>query len=209
MTRGAGALCAALLALMALVTSCATTSTTLRHVWIDESLQRGPIEKILVVGVHESAMIQSVFEDHIRARFQERGIEAVRSMDVIPPDKELDREAVKAAIASGGFDAVLVTRLIGVDTQSEWIDGETYVVPRGYYNTFYGYYITVQEVVHAPGYMVESSVVSLETNIYDVASEKLIWAALSETFDPPTAGDAIESVGKALLRDLTEDGLVP
>ena len=80
-------------------------------------------------------------------------------------------------------DAVLVTRLIKVDENIHRTPGQTYVVPQVYYNHFYGYYRRVYREVHTPGYITKEVVVHLETNLYDVKTEVLVWATLSKTLD--------------------------
>ena len=48
---------------------------------------------------------------------------------------------------------------------------------------YYPYYSSTYSVVHEPGYTIENTVVSVETNLYDVQSEVLKWAAVSETLN--------------------------
>jgi hypothetical protein len=162
----------------------------------------------MVIGMHESAMIRRMFEDRISLSFQEGGVQAVPSLEMIPPEKAIDKDAVKAVIEGSDFDAVLITRLIGKETELELVRGGTYVVPRGYYSHMYGYYTSAYDVVHQPNYLVENTVLRLETNIYDVASEELLWSALSETLNPDSAIDATESLGREVLKGLASRGLI-
>ena len=60
-----------------------------------------------------------------------------------------------------------------------------------------------------PEYAVEHSTVNVETSIFDVKTERMIWSAISETFDPQSANDAIQSVGMAIIDNLKEAGLMP
>jgi hypothetical protein len=198
----------AFLILLAIMCGCAGTTTSLKHVWMDQGIRQEPIKKIMIIGIHESSMIRRVFEEQIAASFESRGVTAISSLELIPPNKEIDRDLIKSAIEGSDVDAVLVTRLIGIDKQTEWVQGSDYVVPRGHYNTFYGYYSTTYQVVHDPGYLVDYTIVNLETNIYDVATEKLVWAALSETFDPQSSLEIIDSLGKKVIRELSESGMI-
>ena len=48
----------------------------------------------------------------------------------------------------------------------------------------------------------------METNLYDVQSEMLKWAAGSETLNPHQVNDAIAGFGHVIIGDLIKQGLV-
>ena len=48
----------------------------------------------------------------------------------------------------------------------------------------------------------------LETHLYDARTADLVWAAHSDTFDPSSTDDIIDSVTKKLSRRLAEDGML-
>jgi hypothetical protein len=79
----------------------------------------------------------------------------------------------------------------------------------GYGRGLYGYYGAGYTVQSTPGYMKTNTTVRLETHIYDADSERLIWAAHSDTFDPATPEAAIKSVVSLIATRLERDGLVP
>jgi hypothetical protein len=73
---------------------------------------------------------------------------------------------------------------------------------------YYPYYASSYAVVHDPGYTIERTVVSVETNIYDVETEMLKWAAMSETVDPKDVNKAIDGFGRVIIGDLLKQGFV-
>jgi hypothetical protein len=60
--------------------------------------------------------------------------------------------------------------------QRTYVPGQAYAVPGSYsrWGSYYGH-------AYSPGYVVEDEYVYIETNLYDVATEKLIWSTQSET----------------------------
>jgi hypothetical protein len=74
---------------------------------------------------------------------------------------------------------------------------------------YYGYYGMGYDVVHEPGYTRTTTIVRLETHLYDVRTEKLLWGAHSDTFDPSSTDDIIQSVSKTISKRLAKDGLLP
>jgi hypothetical protein len=88
--------------------------------------------------------------------------------------------------------------------------GGYYAVPYSYYNNLYGYYnqAYTYAYVEAPPQFDAKETASLETNLYDVESEKLIWTVLSKTFKKHSVSDSIISLTGALIDKLIEDGLI-
>jgi len=139
---------------------------------------------------------------------------------VLPKSEQLEEDELRAAIAAGGFDGVLVTRLLSVDKEQEYTPASTYDNPRTrYYTTggggglygygFYGFYGTTYAQVHEPGYFETSTTIRLETNLYSVATDALVWTGQSETVDPASIPDARESMTAAVAKKLKEERLIP
>jgi len=63
-------------------------------------------------------------------------------------------------------------------------------------------------VEFTPGRMVHDVVVSIETNLYDTASEKLVWSMTSRSFNPVDAGEVIMPLSDSIIKDLAKNGLI-
>ncbi len=77
------------------------------------------------------------------------------------------------------------------------------------YGGFYGFYGTTFATVHSPGYFETSTTLKLETNLYSVATNELVWTGQSETIDPDSIEDARTSVTKAVATKLKAERLIP
>jgi hypothetical protein len=66
----------------------------------------------------------------------------------------------------------------------------------------------VYHYVNEPGYYSTHEYVKLESNLYDVDSQNLIWSAATETVDPGDTASAAKELCRALVRDLKARGLV-
>lgn len=184
------------------MTSCATT--TMNTVWKDKDYTGGKLEEVLVIGVAKNPAIRRSFEDQFVAQLKARGITAFASYAIIPSEAKLDKETVNVKVKDLEVGAVLVTRL--VDTRKEKV-----VVPtQHYYTDWYNYYARTYEVVRSPAYYTEYEyeVVSLETNLYDTKSGKLIYSGLSDTSIEDTVEAAIKSFIKVLIESLAKNELV-
>jgi hypothetical protein len=183
-----------------LLSSCATTTTT--NVWRDQTYQ-GPVKKILVIGISQKKGIQRFFEDEFVRQFRERGTDAVAGYTVLPYDEKMDKDFIAAKAREVGAGAVLVTRPLGRKTERTYVPGQAYAVPGSYYRwgSYYGH-------AYSPGYVVEDEYVYVETNLFDVATEKLIWSAQSETVLLATDQELIKSFIKTMVAKLASDKLI-
>lgn len=199
------------LAGLVVLAACATSSTKLTQIWTNPGYTGAGIQKILIIGMSDKAVTKRLFENRMSALFHAQGVEAEASFEVIPAGQEIDKDLVRSSIEGKGYDSVLVTRLISRETEITFVPGSTYVVDHWgdpYYNSFYPYYTRTYQIVHEPGYIVENEIVRLETNVYDVATESLTWAAVSETFNPDDVAEAIDIFGLEILAGLAKQGLV-
>jgi predicted GNAT family acetyltransferase len=166
------------------------------------------MHRILVIGVAENEANRRSFEDAFAAALALQNVEAVPSYQLLPGDARLSKASIEDAIRGRGFQGVLVTRLLGVDEQETYVPPSTYVRPSYYGRGMYGYYGSSWDVVHNPGYTVTETIVRLETHLYDARTADLVWAAHSDTFDPSSTDDIIDSVTKKLSGRLAEDGML-
>jgi hypothetical protein len=111
-------------------------------------------------------------------------------------------------------DLVLLTRLVAVRQEGSYVPpasglGVGVYAPPAAYSGFYPYYSYSHSVVSSPGYVDERTVLQLETRVYDTRSEKLVWSAISKTFDYSSASDVAESVASALIDALVQAHILP
>jgi len=85
------------------------------------------------------------------------------------------------------------------------------LVPGGYatsFPRFWGYYGHAWPIVYDPGYLRTDTIVQVETKVYSLTDDKLIWAGLSETFNPRDAQALVRGVEQAVAKDLQKQGLI-
>ena len=184
-----------------LVGACATTKTTMTSVWEDPALADYQINRVVVIGVCDTVSAKRLFEDEFVAVLTRRGMNAQAAYLVFTEEEEKDIDRLKAKIIEHGFDGVVVTRLLGIKKSERYVPPVSYVVPADYYNSFPGYYGTVYREVYAPGYIKQEELLQVETNIYAVEGEKLLFTGVSETFDPRAQDSVTKSIIKALVKE--------
>jgi len=184
------------------------TVTTVPLAWRDPAYSGGAFDQVFVIGIGEDDTRRRFFEDRFVAVLVERGIHAVPSYASLPSPERMDKDAIRDAMEAGGFEAVIVTRLVGQEQEEEFVPPRTYTVPSSYRGGYYGFYQQSYEIVQEPGYYKTNTIVRLETNLYEVASAALVWSGQSETLNPASIADTIDSATAAVARRLAEDGLI-
>ena len=182
MKRSTSARLAAAAIVAAALTSCAA-STQLTSSWSDPAAAGHVFKKIVVVGVTNKSAVRREYEDSWTRELAARGVEAVPSYNFGGSDTKLDKDAAMAKLGEIGADAVLVTRLVDKDSYNTYYPPSysTVAAPSPYYGGWYGYYSMGYSYMTSPGYVEENKVYRVETNLYDVHGDKLVWSGITET----------------------------
>ena len=98
-----------------------------------------------------------------------------------------------------------------VDKDVTYIPGQNYVIPYGYYHSFYGYYGAVYQQVYSPDYLREDTTVRIETILYAATPPdgELIWTGSSDTFNPKSAHKVIDALVKLVVKELEKEAILP
>ncbi|WP_455204359.1 hypothetical protein, partial [Kaarinaea lacus] len=140
---------------------------------------------------------------------KERGIDAVASFFSFPDEKQINKENVRPVVKQKGIKSVLVTLFKGVEKEKVYHPPTYSYAPAPYYGSPWGYYGHMYPMVSSPGYYATYAVILLESNLYDVESEKLIWTVSTKTEDPGTQLDLINSKVRAVMKELSRVDLLP
>jgi hypothetical protein len=155
-------------------TSCATTRIT--DTWKDKAYQ-GHAQNIVVMMIAREQHLRELFEGRFVAELRARGNKATQSHKIVPFEELTDKELVKSKIKSTAADTILISRLVGSKTIDTYEPGHIHGVPIGH--SYWGTYYEIVSVDY--GYTGDVEVKYIETNLYDVKTEKLIWSARSKT----------------------------
>lgn len=195
-----------------LVSSCANTKIT--QSWVEPDNTKS-YNDLLIIGIAESQQNRRAYESYFNDELQKRNIESIASYKIMKSDAEFDRDTIVKAIEGLDIDGVLITHLVAVDEETVYRPaGYSYggyyggYYGAGYYGGMYSYYPHVNSYVNNPGYYTTHETYTLETNLYDVKTEELVWTARSRTFSPDSVDEVIVDLTKLLINDLEEKNLI-
>lgn len=193
-----------------LLQGCGDTNVT--GTWKKSNFVGGPFQNILVVGLTKDESGKSLWESVMADQLQQNGVKTTTSIKSFPGDNDITKEEVIEFVKENGMDGVLVTRLVNI------VEEKAYYPPSGgyygrsyyggprysHYNNFGSYYDTAS----TPGRTATFTSVILETNLYDVATQDLVWTMSSDTFDPASTNKLAQSATKKVVQSMQKDNLI-
>jgi hypothetical protein len=193
---------AGLIASVCILASC--TSVKLQS-WTDPAYEGQKIHKVAVIGVTNSDSTRRRYEDALAGGLVEAGLEAVASYTILPHAEKLNRTELAFELSKIGVDSVIVTRSLG---EREGVRYEIPTVTPDYFEGYYEFYDWSFDYVDEPGYVETYIETQLESNLYDVKSEKLIWSGRSRITDESSEMYNIKGEVAAIIKDLIKQGMI-
>ena len=197
---------ATLVALVLTVLACSTT--TFESTWRAPDARPVHLTGKKVVGLFMSKnpATRRIAEDAMAREITARGAQGVPAYTVLSDAEIKDQELVRAKLDSLGFSGVVVMRVVGRETQYSYQRDVAWGRP--YYRQFWGgYYRWGWATVYEPGYLTVDKIVKVETLVYSLEQDKLIWAGVSRTVDPARIDGFIGELAKAVSDQMRKDGV--
>jgi hypothetical protein len=172
----------------------ACASTSIIESW--KAPGAGPLRfnKVVALAILDNESIRSRAEDALKANLP--NVQAVQgyTMFGIPELTGLtDLTGLKERLRQDGFDGVVVLSLAGSEQKVGWTSTHDPLSEFVWYPTEQ---LTVETYIR------------VEIKIYSLAEDKLIWAGISETFNPKDTNDLISKIADAAGKELRRQGLL-
>ena len=202
---------AALLGLGALLPSC-TVGTRLANSWSDPTAKGRTFRHVVVFAVTPRMAARQTYEDALVQDLTARSIPATAS-HTFTGDERIMPDSAQAVLMKLGADAVIVTRLLDqTSVQMYYFTGSpTPDAPSQYTQGWYRFYSLPYANLGQPTFDTDNQVYSVETNLYDLQGDHLVWSARTEStvhrYDAPET--EIHPMIDQLVQDLEHHGLLP
>src|SRR5262249_17831726 len=195
-----------ILAMVVLLGITACSGTRLSDVWRDPNYAAGPFRQVAVCVLGTDRAVRRLAEDEVvrRLPMSTRGI---AGSGLVPDAERGDIDKARDRLRAGGYDGVMIARLVGVDGPQPWATGSLQQVPVSY-RTLSNYYVTSYQEIEQASILHRPTVVRVQMNLYAVASDALVWSASSRTFNPEATRDVASDVGKMAVEELQRLGIL-
>jgi len=199
----------AVLTLLVATSGCA--ATTFDSTWRNPEAQPGSFAgaKVLTVVQVADEGRRRTAEDILAADIVERGGQAVASYTLFPSITGLDTALAKAKAVEAGITGIVIMSFAGkerdvtttVNVQPMYQSSMYYQQPWGaWYGGWYNPY--PMETINV------NTVVTVQTRVYSLRQNKLVWAGTSETLNPSSYADLINDLAQATAKELQSAGLL-
>jgi hypothetical protein len=175
---------------------------------VDPSFVPGSVKSVFVVGVSDSPLIRKEYEKTFVDALQSSKLKVTPGSELIPDIKTVDKDAVAAELRKMGVTHVLVTRVVE-RRQVEQYHPPTYTTVGvgyggypGYYGGWGSYMSVGYSTMSSPGYTTQHTVVAVESNLYDLATEKMVWTGLIEGYPDDNPTDSFRPYINELIYDM-------
>jgi hypothetical protein len=191
------------------------SSTELVDNWKNPDIVIFDASNVLIVGMTSNSKAQENFETKMKREFSNRGVEAMRSLDVFDvkftdserSEEELDE--VEQSLLDKDFDAILFTKILGSENKESFRKEMADV--DNYYGKFKDDYLTHQDIYYDENYYDKYKVYHAETSLYCICVGKereLIWRGIIDITDPSNIKNVIDDYIELVVLAMEEQDLI-
>jgi hypothetical protein len=164
--------------------------------------------KLAVFVISPDESIRLGPEETLATELRNRGVNCVAGYTVLPAELAKNQEKAKAFLQKVGLTDAILIRVVGKNEELHYMPGTAwYAGPC--YTSFWGYWNYGWSAVYSPGYVYSNTVVTIETLVYSVEKDTLLWAGASRTTNPDEdIRKAVKDLANAAGKKMRKDGLL-
>jgi hypothetical protein len=162
-------------------------------------------KKVAALVITDSQSLQMSGEEALVRELTERGVTGTATYRFVPREELKSAEQAKGWFERSKVEGVVVLRPVRRETGREY---SSVIWSSGYYPSFWGYYGYGWSNVYVIPTSRETTTITVEPLIYDLTSDRLVWAATSETRDPKTLQDFVKDLVNAAVKEMKKMKLV-
>ena len=198
-----------------ILTACAS-STQITGTWKNNDIEAPVYQNVFVAALTHNIDARKIVENELAAQLRDRGIKVTTSLELFGPITKAEagnKSEIVRKIRENGNDAILTLSLVNTETETRFVPGNNnYYAPAltyNFYGSFSNYYNYYYPQLYEPGYYANDKVYFLESNLYDVASEKLLWSAQSQSYSPADIESFAEEFSEVTIARMHKDEVIP
>jgi len=155
----------------------------------------------VVISADESLRVSS--EEALVRELAGRGVQGVAAYRIVPKEALRQADTARPFFERAGLEGVIILRPVSVERERTYTP-ETWAMPS--YGTLWGYYgfgwgsVTGVTVT-------DTTVLTVETLIFSIPRDRLIWAGVSETKHPETVQKVVADLVRSAAKELKNQGL--
>jgi hypothetical protein len=190
------------------VAAAVTLSAAIRFTSTFKSMDAGAVnfagKKVAALVISNDDSLRVAGEESLVRELNARGMQAVATYRIAPKEELRRAETARPWFEKANVEGVVVVRPVSADTQQTYSPG-TWTSAN--YGTLWGYYGYGWSAVYIPGGVQTETKVVVESIIYSVPRNQLLWAAVTETTNPRDLRGFVEELVKRSVEEMQKQGL--
>jgi hypothetical protein len=187
----------------------AWAGTKLVSTWKAPDAQPGRLagQKVVSAIVIPDETMRQGIEHVLAVELTKLGVQGVPIYSLVPTTEIRDEAKVRAKLEQEGVAAAVVMRVLGRDQQFSGSPATYYAGPS--YSTFYGgYWGYGWGGMYDPGYVKMETILSVETLVYSLRQNKLVWAAQVRITNPTDVHKILQELVGKMVSEMKKEGLL-
>jgi hypothetical protein len=188
------------------LTACASTSS-FHSTWRNPSVEPPNLKgmKVAALVLSDDEALRHGTEDALAREISARGGVGVPAYTLLPKDVVQNKERARELLEQAGVEGVVVIRAVAWNKALLPNLGTYWGSPHN--GSFWGPGFWGWDGAH-DGYPRLDTIVIVETLVYSLSQNKLVWASQSQTTNPSKVGPVIHELSKKIGTEMEEQGLL-
>jgi hypothetical protein len=192
-----------------ILSGCASTST-FTTTW--KSPDATPLgfrgQKVVAAVVVKDDARRRLAEDRLAQQIAVRGAQGRTMYSLLPGATVGDEQAIRAALEAAGAKGLIVMQPVYVDRDVRVTPAYEGGASASLWGGGYGSGFALSYSSPREAQVSETTVVYVETRVYSLEHNKLVWAGQSKSSDPDSLTELIEELAAATASELQKAGLI-
>jgi hypothetical protein len=160
--------------------------------------------KVAALVISQDDSLRVAGEEALARELSARGMQGVATYRIAPKEELQSADRAKPWFERAAVEGVVAVRPVSADTQMTYTPG-TWLSST--YASFWSYYGYGWSSVYIPPRQERETVVVVESTIYSIPRNQLLWAAVTESTNPKDLPRFVEELVKKSVEALHEQGL--
>lgn len=197
-------------ALVMFLAACSSTKVTSSWKQNDARIQQNDKVMVLALIPNKEGGLRANIEKEMVLALQQKGYNAVSAFETFGPQafKNLNEERALKKLDRQGVQQVMTVVLLDKSKEKNYVQGSPYGGFYPYYGRFWGYYGYMYNRVYSPGYYTVDTKYYLESNLYDLNTNKVIYSVQTQTFDPSSAQRMAVVYSQKVVKDMAKQQVI-
>jgi hypothetical protein len=202
-------------------------STKLVRSWVNEEDTPKSYEKLAVVAITPNASNRYLIERAVVKDLLDDGIKATPTYEIFPlagrlgdlgdvvKDKEDLKKRVVAKVEEHNIDALMIISVFNIEKEQRYVSNNNYMMGgTGYYGNpymhgaYYNYYAYSIGTIYDNGYYVDDYTYFLECNLFDVATEELLWSGRTKTVNMNSVEEEAVYFSEVVIKEIIKKKVI-